>query len=93
MAIASRSNIALHRCLVDLGVPSDLHVYAGRDHEFDRAPSMATVTTAATASFLRRFVTDRKQLDKEARRFPFPPSDNWRSGSRTEALAAFDEAE
>ena len=72
-AVSTRSSIALHGRLTDLGVHSDLHIYAGRDHEFDRAPSMTAVTTAATASFLARTVTDREASEAESAKFPFPP--------------------
>ena len=70
----TRSSFALHRRLTGLGVPSDLHFYAERDHEFDRAPSLTEVTTAAVGSFLTRFVTGREASEAEARRFPFPPA-------------------
>jgi acetyl esterase/lipase len=72
-ALSTRSSIALHDRLTDLGVPAELHIYAGRDHEFDRAPSMTAVTTAVSASFLARTVTDREASEAEAAEFPFPP--------------------
>ena len=72
--VSPRSSIALHQRLVTLGVPCDLHVYAGLGHEFDMAPSMTAVTAAATASFLARYVTRHAEAADEARRFPFPPS-------------------
>lgn len=72
-ALDSRSSLALHRRLLELGVPADLHLFAGRDHEFDRAPSLTTATAAMAASFLTRFVTDKDESDAEALRFPFPP--------------------
>jgi acetyl esterase/lipase len=75
VAVDRRSSIALHQRLLDLGVPSDLHFYAGRNHEFDRAPSMTTATVAATTSFLERFVIDRERMDAEERQFPFPPTE------------------
>lgn len=70
-AIASAASVALHRRLDDLGVASDLHIYAGRDHEFDLAPSMLEATVAATASFLDRMVVRRPELDDEAEHFSF----------------------
>jgi acetyl esterase/lipase len=72
-ALGTRSSLALHRRLTDLGVPADLHLYAGRNHEFDRAPTMTAATSAAVASFLARFVTDKAESDAEALRYPFPP--------------------
>lgn len=69
------SSITLHQRLVDLGVPTDLHIYAERDHAFDRAPSMTEATVRATASFLERTVTRRQESQAEARRFGFPPAD------------------
>jgi acetyl esterase/lipase len=73
-ALGSRSSLTLHRRLLDLGVPTDLHLYAGRDHEFDRAPTAGAATTAAVASFLTRFVTEKQASDAEALRYPFPPT-------------------
>ncbi|WP_103341467.1 alpha/beta hydrolase [Amycolatopsis sp. CA-126428] len=73
-AIDARSSMALHQRLADLGVPADLHLYSGQNHEFDRAPSMTTTTVSATVAFLERFVTDRERQTAEAQRFPFPPS-------------------
>ncbi len=69
--IGPEASIALHRHLTGLGVPSDLHVYAGRDHGFDLAPSMLAGTVSATTSFLERMVTDRAELDAEAEQFSF----------------------
>lgn len=69
-----RSSIALHQRLTELDVPADLHIYGGRDHEFDMAPSMTDATVAATASFLERVVTHREERDAEARQFGFPPA-------------------
>lgn len=73
-ALNARSSLALHQRLLELGVPTDLHLFAGRDHEFDRAPSLTTATSAMVASFLARFVTDKEASDAEALRFPFPPA-------------------
>lgn len=73
-AVHFRASAALHRRLLELGVSSELHVYADRDHEFDMAPSMRQGTVAATASFLDRVVTRREESAAEARRYPFPPS-------------------
>jgi dipeptidyl aminopeptidase/acylaminoacyl peptidase len=69
--IGSEASIALHRRLSGLGVPSDLHIYAGRGHGFDLAPSMLAATVHATTSFLARMVTNRPELDAEAEQFSF----------------------
>lgn len=68
-----RCSVALHRRLTELGVSSDLHLYADRDHAFERAPSMIAATVEAVRSFLARTVTDVAESDEEARRYPFPP--------------------
>lgn len=70
-AIPYRASLSLHRRLIELGVPSDLHLYASRDHEFDNAPSMLQATAAAAASFLDRMVTGRERNDAEIRRYGF----------------------
>lgn len=69
-----RSSIALHQRLTELGVSSDLHLYADRDHAFERAPSMTAATADAVRSFLERTVTNKADNDAEARRYPFPPT-------------------
>lgn len=69
--IGPEASIALHRRLTDLEVPADLHIYAGRDHGFDLAPSMLAATVLATTSFLERTVTNRPELDEEADQFSF----------------------
>jgi acetyl esterase/lipase len=71
--INERSSVALHRALLELGVPSDLHIYAGLDHEFDRSPTMMAATSAATALFIRRFVTHPEEALLDSQRFGFPP--------------------
>jgi acetyl esterase/lipase len=69
-----RSSVALHQRLHALGVSAELHLYADRDHGFDRAPSMTRATVAATTSFLERMVTHREDNAAEAREFAFPPA-------------------
>ena len=68
-----RSSVALHQRLTALDVSTDLHVYADRDHGFDRAPSMTRAAVAATTSFLERMVTHREESATEARQYGFPP--------------------
>jgi acetyl esterase/lipase len=69
--IGPAASIALHRRLTELGVPSDLHIYADREHGFELAPSMLVDTVRATTSFLDRMVTNRPALDAEAEQFSF----------------------
>ncbi|MEV6612030.1 alpha/beta hydrolase [Kutzneria sp. NPDC051319] len=68
-----RSSVALHQRLTALGVSAELHVYADRNHGFDRAPSMARATVAATTSFLERMVTHREDSAAETLQHGFPP--------------------
>ncbi len=69
--IPLRSSLTLHSRLVELKVFSELHTYAGRDHEFDRAPAMFTATAATTASFLDRGVVNRARNDTETASYVF----------------------
>jgi acetyl esterase/lipase len=69
--IGPTASIALHQHLTDLGVLTDLHIYAGRDHAFEVAPSMLAATVRAATSFLERTVTSRPELDEEADQFSF----------------------
>jgi acetyl esterase/lipase len=69
-----RATALLHTMLVELGVPTDYHVYAGRGHEFDNAPMALRATVAAAASFLDRMVLNRESDAEELVRFAFPPA-------------------
>jgi acetyl esterase/lipase len=68
-----KGSSSLHCRLLELGVPSDLHVYAGRQHDFDIAPSMLPVTTSALTYFVERVHLEREAMEEEARQFGFPP--------------------
>lgn len=72
-----RSSVALHERLLELGVPTELHTFTGRDHEFDQAPSMTQATVTTTTSFLDRTVIHREESEAEARRYTLtlPPPD------------------
>jgi acetyl esterase/lipase len=52
------SSVRLHERLLALGVPADLRLYAGQDHEFDYVPSFRAAVAADVAFFLRRMVTE-----------------------------------
>jgi acetyl esterase/lipase len=60
------SSVIFYDRLVALGVPVELHLLAGQSHEFDLLPSMLEVTTAATAAFVRRYVSDIAGAAEEA---------------------------
>lgn len=59
------SSLAFAERLNQLGVPVDLHLYAGQDHEFDAVPSYRDQVQAEVAFFLRRFVTDRAAIEAD----------------------------
>ena len=52
------SSVRLHERLLALGVPADLRLYAGQDHEFDSVPSFRGPVAQDVAFFLRRMVSD-----------------------------------
>jgi acetyl esterase/lipase len=56
------SSLSLHAQLLDLGVPADLRLYAGQDHEFDYVPSYRAAVARDVAFFLRRMITDRDAI-------------------------------
>ena len=56
--VRSFSTVIFYDRLTALGVPVDLHLYAHAVHEFDLTPEMCAVTSAETASFIRRYVVD-----------------------------------
>lgn len=60
------SSVRFHQRLLDLGVPADLHLYAGQDHEFDFVPSFRADVSRDVAFFLRRMVTDRAAIETDA---------------------------
>lgn len=72
--IGSFSSEILYRRLRELGVPADLHIYAGQNHEFDNATAFLTATISESALFIRRMVTDAEAIRAESRAMtPFPP--------------------
>jgi acetyl esterase/lipase len=60
------SSVRLHAELLALGVPADLRLYAGQDHEFDYIPSFRAAVAQDVAFFLRRMVTDREAIEADA---------------------------
>jgi acetyl esterase/lipase len=56
------SSVALHAQLLAQGVPADLRLYAGQDHEFDYVPAFRAAVARDIAFFLRRMVTDREAI-------------------------------
>lgn len=64
-----RSSLVFHQRLIERGIPSDLHIYAERDHGFDRAPSLLDVVVPAATSFIERTVTHRAERLQEAQAF------------------------
>jgi acetyl esterase/lipase len=56
------SSVRLHAQLLALGVPADLRLYAGQDHEFDYVPSYRAAVAQDVAFFLRRTVADREAI-------------------------------
>jgi hypothetical protein len=53
---------SLHAQLLAQGVPADLRLYAGQDHEFDYVPAFRAAVARDIAFFLRRMVTDREAI-------------------------------
>ena len=56
------SSLRLYAQLFALGVPVDLRLYAGQDHEFDYVPSYRAAVQQDVAFFIRRMVTDRETI-------------------------------
>ncbi len=70
--VAPAGSVALHEMLSAAGIPSELHLMAGADHNFDTTPSLIEVCTAAAEAFLSRYVIDpRAFAEEEARTNPF----------------------
>jgi hypothetical protein len=60
------SPVRLQAELLALGVPADLRLYAGQDHEFDYIPSYRAAVQHDIAFFLRRMVADRDAIAADA---------------------------
>lgn len=56
--VAGNASIALSEALDAVGVPGEVHLFAGVDHEFDATPSLTDICVAAVDSFLARLVID-----------------------------------
>jgi acetyl esterase/lipase len=68
MLVAPVASLNLHHKLRAAGVPSEVHLIAGANHEFDMTPSLGEVCVAATTSFLSRYVIDPKGFVDEVMR-------------------------
>jgi acetyl esterase/lipase len=65
MLIAPIAALNLHHKLLDAGVPCEVHLIAGANHEFDATPSLGDVCLSAVTSFLSRYVVDPKGFAEE----------------------------
>ena len=52
----------MFRALEEAGVPTDLHLYAGQDHFFDRDPKFSQAVVDAIALFISRYVPVREAV-------------------------------
>jgi acetyl esterase/lipase len=68
-AVSVEASIRLHRALREAGVATDLHLYAGQQHEFDLAPTLAAATAVEIGAFIRRMLFDRDRIADETLRF------------------------
>lgn len=62
------SSVHLYEKLQAAGVPAELHLVAGADHEFDTTPSLGEVCAVTTASFLDRYVIAPEEFEAEVAR-------------------------
>lgn len=62
------SSLRLHEKLQGAGVPAELHLVAGAQHEFDTTPSLGQVCAVTTASFLERYVIAPEEFAQEVAR-------------------------
>lgn len=68
MLVAPAGSLRLFEKLQAVQVPSELHLIAGVNHEFDATPSLTEVSVTAVASFLYRYVVDPKGFAEEVAR-------------------------
>lgn len=59
------SSESFHRALVEAGVASELHLYAGQIHEFDAGATYCALTQHAAAVFFDRLLVDPARYDAE----------------------------
>jgi acetyl esterase/lipase len=62
------SSLHLYEKLQAAGVPAELHLVAGAEHEFDTTPSLGEVCAVTTASFLDRYVIAPEEFAAEVAR-------------------------
>ncbi len=68
MVVAPIAALNLHHKLLDAGVPSEVHIIAGANHEFDATPSLGDVCLSAVTSFLSRYIIDPQGFAEEVLR-------------------------
>nr|WP_232003353.1 alpha/beta hydrolase [Mycobacterium sp. 1465703.0] len=59
------ASLRLFEALAVAGVRSELHIFAGQDHEFDMTPRYGDATTDLAVAFLRAEVAERELVAKE----------------------------
>jgi len=60
------ASLRVYEKLASLGVPAELHIYAGALHEFSAEPGMVEPVTSEVASFLSRLLLDTDRWKAEA---------------------------
>jgi dipeptidyl aminopeptidase/acylaminoacyl peptidase len=68
MVVAHAGTLSLFEKLQAAGVPSEVHVFSGVNHEFDATPSLTEVCATAVASFLNRYIVDPTGFAEEVAR-------------------------
>jgi hypothetical protein len=63
--VASAASTILSRTLAASKVPTEVHLVADVDHEFDSTPSLTDVCVATVESFLSRLVIDPEAFREE----------------------------
>jgi acetyl esterase/lipase len=67
--IPAASSMRLYERLQASGVPAELHLVAGQDHEFDMTPGFAEVASMTVGLFLRAQVSDADAVRREVADF------------------------
>ncbi len=63
--VVPSASVVMYDALRSAGVETDLHLYAGQAHAFDRVDTMRQIVNQEVALFFRRMVSDRAEIEQQ----------------------------
>ncbi len=63
--VVPSASVVMYDALRSAGVETDLHLYSGQAHAFDRVDTMRQIVNQEVALFFRRMVSDRAEIERQ----------------------------